>query len=188
MKKSCSVDGKCPNFSVQLCLWMRGKLMLANFGLKIRPRKPIFLFFSQIKGFGGSNLHHVSYLRKRYLWRKNERNQFFNSCHSLLNMAWPLLLRSWSRLHSQRSNAFFFGWIIKSWKNSCHKQGSAFLVILDWISSSPPRATSGKKMKKHSFWMCHFQPITPYNATTTTTKTIYCVQSKIFKLFYRLLG
>ena len=33
MKKSCAMDGKCPNFSVQLCLWMRGKLMLANFRL-----------------------------------------------------------------------------------------------------------------------------------------------------------
>lgn len=28
---------KCPNFSVQLCLPTRGKLMLANFRLKIRP-------------------------------------------------------------------------------------------------------------------------------------------------------
>lgn len=78
---------------------------------------------------------------------KNERNQFFNPCHSLLDIAWPLLLRSWSRLHSQRSDAFFFGRIIKSWKNSCHKQGSAFLLIRDWISPE----TSGKKWKKTTF-------------------------------------
>ena len=36
-KKSCSIDGKCPNFSLRLYLRMRGVLMLANFGLKIRP-------------------------------------------------------------------------------------------------------------------------------------------------------
>ena len=32
---------------------------------------------------------------------KNERNRFFNSCHSLLDIAWPLLLRSWSRLQTE---------------------------------------------------------------------------------------
>ena len=36
-KRSCSVDWRCPNFSVRLCLRTRGKLMLANFRLKIGP-------------------------------------------------------------------------------------------------------------------------------------------------------
>ena len=35
--KSCSIDGKCPDFSLRLYLQMRRELMLANFGLKIRP-------------------------------------------------------------------------------------------------------------------------------------------------------
>ena len=35
-KKNFSVNGKCPNFSMRLRLRARGKLMLANFRLKIR--------------------------------------------------------------------------------------------------------------------------------------------------------
>ena len=49
-KKKGSVDEKCETFSVRLCLRTRGKLMLANFGLKIRPFKESNLKnFSQIK-------------------------------------------------------------------------------------------------------------------------------------------
>ena len=49
-EKKCSVDEKCETFSVRLCLRMLGKLMLANFGLKIRPFKESNLKnFSQIK-------------------------------------------------------------------------------------------------------------------------------------------
>ena len=49
-KKKGSVDEKCETFSVGLCLRTRGKLMLANFGLKIRPFKESNLKnFSQIK-------------------------------------------------------------------------------------------------------------------------------------------
>ena len=49
-EKKCSVDEKCETFSVRLCLRMLGKLMLANFGLKIRPfRESNLKNLSQIK-------------------------------------------------------------------------------------------------------------------------------------------
>ena len=64
--------------------------MLANFGLKIRPfwdsdYKNWYSYFS--KAFWENNLHHITYLRKSYLWTKNEGNRFFNFCD--LMVSWP---------------------------------------------------------------------------------------------------
>ena len=36
-RKRCSFHGKCPNFSMRLCLRTRWKLMFANFRLKVMP-------------------------------------------------------------------------------------------------------------------------------------------------------
>ena len=45
MKKSCSVDGKCPNFSLWFCLLMRGELMSANFRLRMLYAGTIYIRF-----------------------------------------------------------------------------------------------------------------------------------------------
>ena len=51
-----------------ICLQTREELMLLNF--------------------------EVTSLPKSYLWKKNEGNLFFNSCHSILAISWPSLLSS----------------------------------------------------------------------------------------------
>ena len=74
-------------FSLQLCLRTRGELML----------KLIFLLFLKIKGFLGEKF--TSDYLSTYLWtKKNERNRFFNSCHSMLS--WPSLLTAISNTRS----------------------------------------------------------------------------------------
>ena len=58
-EKKCSVDERCETFSVRLCLRTLGKLMLANFGLKIRPFKVSNLKnFSQIKRPMAGTIYH----------------------------------------------------------------------------------------------------------------------------------
>ena len=81
--KNFSVRGKCPNFSIQLRLRTRGKLMLANFRLKIdavwdglRHRKPMFYFFSPMKGFRREQSTLGSYKPKSYLWTKMKELDF----------------------------------------------------------------------------------------------------------------
>ena len=54
--------------------------------LRPRPRKVIFLLFSKIESFWGIKISQITYLPKSYLWTKNERNWFFNSCHSMLDI------------------------------------------------------------------------------------------------------
>ena len=73
-------------------------LMLANFGLKIRPfwdsdHENWYSYFSRKQNtFCENNLHQITYLPKSYLWTKNEGNRFFNSCHSMVDISWPSLL------------------------------------------------------------------------------------------------
>ena len=97
----CSIDRKCPNFSLQLYLRTRGELMLANFGLKIRPfwdsdhENWYSYSFLENKAFCENNLHQITYVPKSYLWTKNEGNRFINSCHSMRDISWQSLLTIW---------------------------------------------------------------------------------------------
>ena len=121
-KKSCSIDGKCPNFSLRLYLRTPGELMLANFGLKIWPfwdsdhwHENWYSHFSRKqKAFWENNLHQITYLPKRYLWTKNEGNRFFNSCHSMVDISWPSLLILLNSI-TLKSNLIVSGiqWLIK---------------------------------------------------------------------------
>ena len=58
--------------------------------LRLRPRKPIFLLFSKIKGFLREQ-RTLDYISTIY-GQKNKGNRFFNPCHSMADISWPWLL------------------------------------------------------------------------------------------------
>ena len=67
-KKSSSVDGECPDFSLWLYLRTQGEF-------KIRPfrdsRKQFFLLSRKQNAFCKNKLHQRTYLPESYLWRKS---------------------------------------------------------------------------------------------------------------------
>ena len=99
---------------MRLRLRTRGKLMLANFRLKIRAvwdsdiENRSSNFSHKWKAFGRNNLLQVSYLPKSYLWTKNERNWFFNSCHEI-KRPWLKI----SRIRRQLQNFIIFLFYLK---------------------------------------------------------------------------
>ena len=91
-----SIDEKCPNFFLRLYFRTRGTLIskfrVENLGHFETPTtKTVILTFCE------NNLYQITYLPKNYLWTKNEGNRFFNSCHSMLHISWPSLLKLYCR-------------------------------------------------------------------------------------------
>ena len=111
-KKSCSIDGTCPNFSLWLWLQMRGELMLPNFQFEIEPFWDsnhenvhcIYLTFLENKRFFARTLFTSDYLSTLKLsMDKNEGNRFLNSwcsifpdrCSLSLEVIFLALLSTW---------------------------------------------------------------------------------------------
>ena len=87
-----SIDEKCPNFFLRLYFRTRGALIskfrVENLGHFETPTtKTVILTYCE------NNSYQITYLPKNYLWTKNEGNRFFNSCHSMLHISWPSLLK-----------------------------------------------------------------------------------------------
>ena len=113
LKEPKPIDGKCPNFSLRLCLRTRGELMLANFGLKIRPfwdsdhENWYSTFLENERLFARTTYIRLLIYLKAIYGQKNEGNRFFNYCYSMVDISWLLLLifaifrRSWSRNTSE---------------------------------------------------------------------------------------
>ena len=111
-KKSCSIYGTCPNFSLWLWLQMRGELMLPNFQFEIGPFWDsnhenvhcIFLTFLENKRFFARTIFTSDYLSTLKLsMDKNEGHRFLNSwcsifpdrCSLSLEVIFLALLPTW---------------------------------------------------------------------------------------------